>query len=103
MNGGTGTMLAKSTGLPTAFALHQNFPNPFNPTTTINYDLPIDAQVSLKVFDILGRNVAKVVDGFEEAGWKRVTLDGSRLASGVYFYRITAGNVNQTRKLLLLR
>ena len=76
------------TGAPTEIALHQNFPNPFNPTTTITYDLPKSAHVTLVVYDMLGREVATLVNGGEEAGFKSVVLDSGSLASGVYFYRL---------------
>ncbi len=106
--GSGNSMLAKTTTqnpnpLPTEFALGQNYPNPFNPTSTINYDLPIDAHITLKVYDVLGKEVATLVDGFVEAGYHRETLDASQLSSGVYFYRIQAGGFVSTRKLLLLR
>jgi hypothetical protein len=88
---------------PLEIALRQNYPNPFNPTTSISYDLPSGANVRLKVYDVLGREVATLVDGFVEAGNHRETLHAAHLASGVYFYRIEAGSFVQTKKLLLLR
>jgi hypothetical protein len=92
-----------STGLPTHFSLEQNYPNPFNPSTAISYDLPIAGRVTMKVYDVLGREVATLVDGFVEAGHHRETFDASRYTSGVYFYRLTAGDFTQTKKLLLLK
>jgi hypothetical protein len=80
-----------------------NYPNPFNPTTTIRYDLPVDARVSLKIYDILGREIMTLVDGFVAAGYHHVELDASKLASGVYFYRLTAGSFTAVRKMLLLQ
>jgi hypothetical protein len=77
--------------LPTVYQLDQNFPNPFNPSTVIQYQLPREAYVSLKVYDVVGRLVTTLVDGVEGAGFKSVTLDGRNLASGVYFYRLHAG------------
>lgn len=85
------------------FALYQNYPNPFNPTTTIQYDSPSAGLVSLKVFDILGREVRTLVNEVQDAGFKSVRFDASRLASGVYFYQLRAGDFTQTKKLLLLR
>ncbi len=79
-------------GLPSAYRLDLNYPNPFNPTTTIGYQLPIQSHVTLKVFDVLGREVVTLVNGMEEPGSKSVTFDASRLSSGVYFYRLQAGN-----------
>jgi len=90
-------------GFPREYALQQNYPNPFNPTTTIGYQLPSRSRVTLKVFDILGREVATLTDAIEEPGYKEVRFDAVGLASGVYFYRLQAGDFVQTRKLLLLR
>ena len=76
---------------PSSFSLSV-FPNPFNPSTEIRYDLPRAGHVSLRVYDLLGREVAVLKDGFVEAGTHRVTFDGSDLASGVYICRLQAGN-----------
>jgi hypothetical protein len=74
--------------LPTSFALHQNYPNPFNPSTTIEYDLPKDAHVSIKIYDVSGREVATLLDESGRAGYHSLPFDAGRLASGVYFYRL---------------
>ncbi len=97
---GKGTTPAE---LPSAFALHQNYPNPFNPVTVVSYDLPVTSQVSLKVYDLLGKEIATLVDGIQEAGYKSVEFDATILASGVYFYRLTAGDVVATKKLVVLK
>jgi hypothetical protein len=89
--------------LPQQYALYQNYPNPFNAITTISYDLPKSAHISLRVFDLLGRQVAVLKDGMMEAGSHRVTFDGSSLASGIYFARLDAGKFSQTKKLMLLK
>jgi hypothetical protein len=89
--------------LPTQYALHQNYPNPFNPTTTISYDLPKAGNISLRVFDLLGREVALLKNGFVEAGTHHVMFNGSGLASGMYFARLDAGKFSQTKKLMLLK
>ena len=86
-----------------SFRLYQNYPNPFNPSTTITYALPNRAHVSLTVFNILGQQVATLVNGEEQAGYHEVKFNGSGFASGVYFYRLQAGSFTQTRKVLLLR
>jgi hypothetical protein len=90
-------------GAPAIYRLEQNFPNPFNPTTTIRYALPVRSQVTLSVFNILGQQVATPVNGSQEAGIHDVQFDGGGLASGVYFYRIHAGDFVQTKRLLVIR
>lgn len=92
-----------ASGFPLQYSLLQNYPNPFNPSTTINYELPHASQVSLTVYDMLGREVSVLVNERREAGVHEVKFDGSGLASGVYFYRIQAGSFVQTKKLLLLK
>jgi photosystem II stability/assembly factor-like uncharacterized protein len=89
--------------LPKIFNLEQNYPNPFNPVTTINYQLPNQSHVTLKIFDVLGREVATLVNGIEQPGYKTVNFSASKLASGVYYYRIQVGSFIETKKLLLLK
>jgi photosystem II stability/assembly factor-like uncharacterized protein len=91
------------TSLPVKATLLQSYPNPFNPTTTIKYDLPTDSPVSLKVYDVLGREVLTLVEGVERSGSHEVVLNASDLSSGVYFYRLKAGDFTNTRRLLLLK
>ena len=88
---------------PTAFALGQNYPNPFNPSTTIRYGLPHKSAVQLTVFNTLGQQVAVLQNGEEEAGYHELKFDGTGLSSGVYFYRIQAGEFVETRRLVLLK
>lgn len=95
---------------PGSFSLNQNYPNPFNPTTTISYQLPIDSFVSLKIYDVLGREVETLVDERQTAGSHLVTFKANNFASGVYFCRLQVENPGQgtmaytaTRKLLLLK
>ena len=94
---------AAAVALPTVFSLRQNYPNPFNPSTTIAIALPRDAKVSLAVYNTLGQKMAQLVDELMTAGNHSLMFDASRLASGVYFYRLQAGSFVQTKKLLLLR
>jgi len=89
--------------LPKEFALHQNYPNPFNPITTIEFSLPESRLVRLEVFDIVGRNVSTLINTQKEAGFHSVQFNGSGLSSGVYLYRIQAGDFVQVKKLLLVK
>lgn len=89
--------------VPDHFALEQNYPNPFNPSTTISYSLPETGHVSLKIYNTLGEEVAVLVDGLLEAGIHKTRFDASRFASGIYFYRIEAGNFTASKKMLLLK
>jgi photosystem II stability/assembly factor-like uncharacterized protein len=88
---------------PHEFLLHQNHPSPFNPSTLIEYQLPVSARVTLTVYDILGREVATLVSGHEEAGYKSVRWDAGGAPSGVYFYQLRAGTFVGTRKTLVVR
>ncbi len=88
---------------PVEFSLHQNYPNPFNPVTVIGYRLPVISDVKLEVFDMLGRRVSLLAAGIMDAGTHEVTFDASGLASGVYMYRLTAGEFVQTRQMVLVK
>ncbi len=88
---------------PITFALHQNYPNPFNPTTVIRYQLPTATPVRLEVFDVLGRNVSSLVNARQSAGDYSVSFNAANLSSGVYFYRLQAGDFVQTRKMVLMK
>jgi photosystem II stability/assembly factor-like uncharacterized protein len=90
-------------GTPLTFSLAQNYPNPFNPSTVISYQLPVNSVVSLKVYDVLGREVKALVNERQNAGNHSATFNASNLSSGVYFYRLQAGTYSQTKKLLLLK
>ena len=99
--------------LPKEFALVQNFPNPFNPSTTLKYEIPKESYVTLKVYDILGREVATLVNKQQKAGYYEVQFSTGggyvyggtayTLTSGVYFYRIKAEEFTDTKKMILLR
>ncbi len=88
---------------PTGFALSQNFPNPFNPTTSIKFNVGERANVTLKVFDMLGREVATLVNEVKESGSYDVNFDAAKLSSGTYVYKLTAGNFVETKKMVLLK
>lgn len=89
--------------VPDVFALNQNYPNPFNPSTEIAFDLPTASHVELTVFNILGQKVETLVDSEREAGSYTVTWDASPYSSGVYFYRISAKDFTETKKMLMLK
>jgi hypothetical protein len=91
------------TDLPAEFSLSQNYPNPFNPSTVIRFGLPEAADVRLEVYDLAGRRVAVLTDGSRAAGWHTVSFNGSGLSSGVYVYRLRAGDFVQSRKLVLVK
>ena len=100
--------IADSDIIPETFALYANYPNPFNPTTTISYDLPKQAQVTLGIYDILGKQIKTLVNQSQDAGSKTAVWDGTNnsgrpVSAGVYLYRIKAGEFSQTRKMVLLR
>jgi len=88
---------------PASFVLEQNYPNPFNPSTTIKFQIPSKGFVTLKIYDIIGREVSALVNEFREAGPYNVKFDASNLPSGVYLYRITSGTYRETKKLVLIK
>jgi hypothetical protein len=89
--------------LPTAFALEQNYPNPFNPSTKISWQLTVGSQATLKVYDILGKEVASLVNEYRQAGKYETEFNAEVLSSGVYFYQLKAGDFLQTKKMILLK
>ena len=108
-----GTILRRSVGItsvkhdgertPNAFQLFQNYPNPYNPATVINYDLVSPSMVNLRVFDILGREVATLVNESQKPGAHTITFDGARLSSGIYFYQLQAGISRAVKKMVLMK
>ncbi len=88
---------------PADFALNQNYPNPFNPSTVINFELKSNSNISLKVYNVLGAEVATLANGNYASGKYNVTFDASKLSSGVYFYRLQAGNFIETKKMVLIK
>jgi len=88
---------------PSEFVLYQNYPNPFNPLTTIRYEIPQTGFVTIRVYDILGREVAALVNEEKPAGSYEVIFNASQLSSGVYFYRIKTEEFVQTKKLILMK
>ena len=88
---------------PASYRLYQNYPNPFNPITRIQYSIPERSFVSLKVFDVLGNEVARLVDEFNYSGEYQVEFEASGLTSGIYFYKLIAGSFVETKKMILMR
>jgi hypothetical protein len=89
--------------VPTGFDLHQNYPNPFNPSTTISYTLPVKAEVTLGIFNLLGQRVAAYDLGSQSAGNHLFRFSGESLSSGIYFYRLSAGEVSAVKKMILMK
>jgi hypothetical protein len=89
--------------LPTGFSLGQNYPNPFNPVTNISFSLPKTSAVKLEIYNMMGQKVATLVEDLLDAGQHIATWDGSRMASGVYLYRLEAGGFIETKKMTLLK
>ncbi len=89
--------------VPAEYSLEQNYPNPFNPSTEIKFSVPQTTNVTLKVFDVMGREVATLIDEQMEAGKHSVVFDAANLSSGVYYYTIITENFIQTKKMLLLK
>ena len=89
--------------IPFEFALNQNYPNPFNPSTTINFSLPKSEHTTLKIYNILGKEVATLVSNKLNQGNHTYQLEGKNLASGIYYYQLTAGDYREVKKMILLR
>ncbi|MGA2669511.1 MAG: Omp28-related outer membrane protein [Ignavibacteria bacterium] len=92
-----------SNEIPASFSLSQNYPNPFNPTTNIKFSLAKDGNASLKIYDMIGNEVATYYNGFLKAGYYNAEVDASNWASGVYFYKLTAGSFIETKKMMLIK
>ncbi|MCL6097016.1 MAG: T9SS type A sorting domain-containing protein [Bacteroidetes bacterium] len=103
LTGSAVTSVKTTQTLPTEFSLSQNYPNPFNPSTTISYQLLGNENVSLKVYDVLGNEVATLFSGYQNAGTYKINFDASTLASGVYFYKLQTNSFIQVKKMMLLK
>lgn len=90
-------------GIPETFSLSQNYPNPSNPSSNIDFQLPFDTKVTLKVYDLAGREVVQLINGDLKEGYHSIRFDGSGLASGIYMYKITAGSFTAVKKLVLIK
>lgn len=102
-NDSTATAIAGGNRVPSDFALHQNYPNPFNPATTLTFDLPVNQTVSLKVYNLLGQQVAVIAEGYFRAGEHSFRFDASRLPSGIYFYTLTTEKFQKIRQMVLMK
>lgn len=102
-NLGVGVYVVEEAGIPQRYFVAQNYPNPFNPSTTIEYGIPKEGHVTLTVFNLVGEEVATLVNGQQVAGVHRVQFDASSLPSGIYFYRVNAGEIAQANRMLLLK
>lgn len=101
---GPDNFASSNSDLPKEYRLNQNYPNPFNPSTNIQFDLPEDNFVTIKIYNILGKEVIKLVNEYKQAGRYSVSFEGSMLSSGVYFYKFAAnGNVIDTKRLVILK
>ena len=95
-------------GIPGTFALHHNYPNPFNPITIIQYDIPVESDVHLVIYDILGKQVKTLVNGYQTAGYKSMKWNGTNdqgrmVSAGMYFYHLQSGKFSKVRKMILLK
>ena len=91
------------TEIPITYSLEQNYPNPFNPRTTIHFTVPQNNQVALKIFDVMGKEVATLINEEKSEGNYEIEFNATNLPSGIYFYQLRAGSFNQTKKMLLLK
>jgi len=89
--------------LPTKFSLSQNYPNPFNPVTKIDFSLPDDSKINLKIYDITGKEISTLINDFRQAGYYTVSFDASKLSSGIYFYRIEANGLRDIKKMVVVK
>ena len=89
--------------IPNKFELSQNFPNPFNPSTTIRFSLPIQTQLKINIYNLLGELVKTISQGMYEAGYYKITFDAEGLSSGTYIYRLESNNFTETKKMILIR
>jgi hypothetical protein len=102
-NNNNATKVGSETGTPKQFSLAQNYPNPFNPVTIINYEIPKGSIVLVKVYDLTGKEVATLVNGYKSAGKYSINFNASKLSSGVYIYRLQSNGFVSTKKMLLIK
>jgi hypothetical protein len=93
----------QTSALPTSFSLEQNFPNPFNPTTTVEFSIPQTSKVDLLVYDALGKEIVSLVRGTRPPGTYQILFDASRLATGIYYCKLTAGSFVDIKRMVLIK
>jgi photosystem II stability/assembly factor-like uncharacterized protein len=93
----------KISGIPASFNLYQNYPNPFNPSTTIKFDIPGNGNVTLKIYDLLGREISTLINGYRSAGNYEASFNGNNISTGIYFYKLQFAGLEQTKKLMLIK
>ena len=98
-----GTCINSTETIPVKYKLNQNYPNPFNPSTVISYQIPMSSHVTLKIFDVLGREITTLVSEEKNPGIYKVKFGGSNITSGIYFYKLNAGNFSETKKMMLIK
>ncbi|MBK6539026.1 MAG: T9SS type A sorting domain-containing protein [Ignavibacteria bacterium] len=92
-----------SIGIPSKFEVYQNYPNPFNPSTKLNFNIPFDGKVNVTVFDLTGKEIVTLINDVKTAGYYTIDFNASNCPSGIYFYRIIAGNFTATKKMTLIK
>ena len=101
--GGTVDVEFEDNNLPSSFSLNQNYPNPFNPSTTISFNLPVQAKIKVIIYDALGTQLEVIADDVKSAGTHNITWNAKNYASGIYFYKLEADNFVQVRKMILMK
>ena len=96
-------LLISEEKIPVSYALEQNYPNPFNPSTNIKYSIPADGFVSINLYNPLGEKVKEIISGFYKAGSYHITFNASGLSSGIYLYRMQAGDISSVKKMVILK
>jgi hypothetical protein len=100
---GTVTSVKENNSIPSGYSLSQNYPNPFNPTTIIRYQIPKEGLVTIKLYDVVGKEIRTLVNAHQTPGNYSYNINASRLASGIYIYKINVNNFTQSKKMVLMR
>jgi hypothetical protein len=103
LSAGNKEQLLNAAGNPDKFTLNQNYPNPFNPSTILSYNLKIDGEVKLTVFNVVGQSVRVLVDGYQTAGYYEAVFDATDLPAGIYLYKLQVGNYSSVKRMTLVK